>query len=813
MAGEVAAGTRLGTYEVLGLLGAGGMGEVYRARDVRLGRTVALKVVVSSKSDDPASLKRLEEEARSASVLNHPNIVTIYGVGEEGPVTFIAMELVLGRTLRDILASDVLTVPVALGLAVQLADALAAAHAAGIVHRDLKPENVMVTAEGTLKVLDFGLARRQRGVNAALVGGDEMATQAALTMAGAILGTVGYMSPEQAAGRVAGPASDQFSFGLIVYEMLAGRRAFQRGTAVETLSAIICDHPVPFRSLNASVAGALPQIIERCLAKDPAERFTDTRQLATQLREVRGSFDSIAPRTAASLASLPPAASLTRRRAIWLGAAAATVAAVGSAGWKRRPSPPGARSLAVLPFANAASDADAEYLCDGITESLIRRISHLPELRVMARSTVFNFKGRAIDPRSVGRQLNVDAILTGTVTRRAGRVIISAELVDVATGAQLWGNLFDRPATDLLPVQDEIATAIIDQGIRLRPSAEERRQLARRPTDNAEAYELYLRAHHAMQADSEDGYVQGRALLRQAVAKDPTFALAFAALSSTYTVMAVDGYERPTAAWPEANVHARQALELDPTLVDAAALAAASAFFFGWDWQGADQKWEAILQSDRHLIEPGLLRPYALQCWALGRAGDALRVARRIREIDPVSLAFRVNEADYLIKAGQLDEAVATYERVIHDEPADPRAYFGLSEARRAQGRFDDALEERRRGNAAAGDDSLDEVFAHAHGKTGFVEMEKQAARLELAAFASRAKSGAYVSPLDLARSHAQLGDSPAAFSYFAAAFADRAPALIFLNVDRAWDAVRGDPRFAEATRRVGLPVIPSSSS
>ena len=259
MAGEVAAGTRLGTYEVLGLLGAGGMGEVYRARDVRLGRTVALKVVVSSKSDDPASLKRHEEEARSASVLNHPNIVTIYGVGEEGPVTFIAMELVLGRTLREILASDVLTVPVALGLAVQLADALAAAHAAGIVHRDLKPENVMVTAEGTLKVLDFGLARRQRGLNAALVGGDEMATQAALTMAGAILGTVGYMSPEQAAGRVAGPASDQFSFGLIVYEMLAGRRASPLDLARS--HAQLGDSPAAFSYFAAAFADRAPALI------------------------------------------------------------------------------------------------------------------------------------------------------------------------------------------------------------------------------------------------------------------------------------------------------------------------------------------------------------------------------------------------------------------------------------------------------------------------------------------------------------------------------------------------------------------------
>jgi eukaryotic-like serine/threonine-protein kinase len=796
--GALTPGTRLGTYEVLGPLGAGGMGEVYRARDVRLGRPVALKIVVASKIDDPQSLKRLEEEARSASILNHPNIVTIYGVGEEGSVTFIAMELVQGRTLRAILAAGTMTVPRALALAAQLAEALAVAHAAGIVHRDLKPENIMITEDGTLKVLDFGLARRQDRSEPVLPVDNEV-TRVALTMHGTILGTVGYMSPEQAAGRVAGPAADQFSFGLIVYEMLAGRRAFQRDTAAETLSAIINEHPVPIQSLNAEVAGGLQQIVERCLAKDPGARFADTGQLAGEVRAVRDAW------------SAPPLGLLTRRRAIGLGGAAAVAVAI-AAGWRLRPSPSGPRSLAVLPFVNDASDADVDYLCDGLTENLIRRISHLPALRVMASSTVLNFKGKAIDPRDVGRQLDVSAILTGTVTRKAGRVIISAELVDVASGAQLWSNRYDRQASDVLQVQDDIATAIVDEGIRLRPTVDERRQLARRPTDNAEAYELYLRGRYAIQVDDEDGYLKGRELFRQAVAMDPSFALAFVSLSSTYTVMAVDGFERPTDAWPNANLYLRKALELDPTSTDASAKAADSAFFFDWDWTEAERKWEAIVQSNHNLVAPELLRPYALECWALGRPADALRVARRIRDYDPVSVTFRVNEADYLIKAGKLDEAVSAYEKVIHDEPGDPRAYFGLSEARRAQRRFDDAIDARRRGQRAAADDSLDEVIANARGEGGLADIEQQAARLELAAGASRAKTGAYVSPLDVARSHALLGDGEKAFSLFDAAFADRAVGLVFLNVDRAWDSVRGDPRFRDAARRVGLPVIPSSS-
>ena len=520
---------------------------------------MALKVLARSAASDPAYLQRFEEEARLASVLNHPNIVTIYGVGEEGDIAYIAMELVRGRTLRELLAARALRVGEVLDLAAPLADALAAAHASGIVHRDLKPENVMVTAEGLLKVLDFGLAKRPPGIDSLDHAEDYVATRAALTYDGMILGTVGYMSPEQAAGRAAGLASDQFSFGVILYEMFCGRRPFERDTAVETLSAIIREQPPAIQTVNAGVTFPIQQIVERCLAKKPEDRYAETRQLAIELREIRDRWDRESESGASQVltAALPasrtvsdaatPAIGVTRRRALWIAGGALTTVGAGLGVWRLWPNDTGIRNLAVLPFTNAAHDEDAEYLCDGITESLIQQISRLPSLTVMARSTVFNFKGKTIDSRDAGRQLGVDAILTGTVTHRSGRLRITAELVDVATGVQLWGNTYDRAAAEVVSVQDEIASAIMDEGIRLRLTGDQRRQLARHPTDDPEAYEWVLRARHAMVKGTEEDLLQARELLERATARDPQFALAHTLLAATYVTAASTAMNgRPT---------------------------------------------------------------------------------------------------------------------------------------------------------------------------------------------------------------------------------------------------------------------------
>lgn len=785
---------RIAGYEIRAILGAGGMGVVYHAREIRLERDVALKVLEASVARDPAYRRRFDDEARAASGLSHPNIVTVYGVGEADGTPYIAMELVRGRTLAQVLADGPLPSRAALGIAVPLADALATAHAAGVVHRDLKPENIMVTPEGLVKILDFGIAKRGRMPETLPTAPSRPAAAALVTEPGTILGTAGYMSPEQASGLPAGHQSDQFAFGAILYEMLSGRRAFERRTRADTLAAILREAPAPIGPARDRVAAHLRRVAERCLEKDPSRRYADTRSLERDLRRIADLDRDSAP-----------ALTLTRRRLLWLGGGAAVAAFAGIGAWRPWPRVAPIRSLAVLPFANIDGADDSAYLCDGIAEGLIHRLSQLPSLRVMARSLVFNFRGRAGDSRTIGRQLGVDAVLTGTLARREGRLLITADLVEVATGARLWSASFDRGAADTLYVQEEIANAVAEQGMHVRLESRERDRFARRPTDDVEAYELYLRAVHRFEDGGEDDYIAARDLLVRAIGRDRSFALAHAALATTYAVMAVDGFERPRSAWPASSRCVDRAIGLDPDLPDAHAAAASVAFFFDWDWFRADREWNAALQAHGGDVDPTFLAAYALQQWALGRPEAARDLAHRARLMDPLSPAFIVREADLLFHAKRWADAAALYAKAASDAPDDPAAYFGLAETLRAEGRFNEAIDVRRRAHALAGDDALARPLATERGADGYRRIEVMTARLHLEVLEARASGGGYASPLDYARAHAVLGDRTLMFEYLDAAFADRSPGLVFLNVDHAWDAVRGEPLFEAAVRRVGL--------
>jgi TolB-like protein len=555
--------------------------------------------------------------------------------------------------------------------------------------------------------------------------------------------------------------------------------------------------------------------VERCLAKDPAERFATTAELVSRLEHVKELGARGVHETAFDYAISSPDATgldgqtmshpvVNRRTALWLvGASIVTV--VGTLVTRRLWLVPSTiRALAVLPFVNAANDADVEYLCDGLTEGVIQRMARLSSVKVMARSTIFNFKGKAVDAREAGRKLGVEAVLSGTMTRRSGRLVVSAELVEVSTGAQLWSERYDRAATDVLSVQDEIVRSIIEDGIRLRLGSDDRRRIAGRPTNDPEAYELYLRARHALQGDTSEDYLTARMLLRQAIERDERFAAAHASLSSTYALMILAGFERPTEAWPNAIKSGRRALALDPDLPEAHREAAAVAFYFEWDWPRAEREWKASIESRGGSVDPDSLVSYALGCWALGRTEDAVRLAREARGRDPLTPAFTLRLANYLLYAGRVDEAVRFYERAIQDGPQDDRGYFGLAQARHAQGRFDEAIDARRRGAVATGDEALLNVFPSGRGETGYRRLERVTAQLELDTLEARA-AATYVSPLDFARTYAQLGETEKTFRYFEPAFAERSAGLVFLNVDRAWDRVRKDSRFESAVRRVGL--------
>ena len=800
VAPRIAAGSQIDCYRIEELLGEGGMGGVYRARDVKLGREVAIKVLAGAAGRDPEYVRRFEEEARLASSLNHPNIVTIYAVGEHAGVPYIAMELVRGQTLAALLRGGRPVVGTVLDLALQLTGALAVAHSAGIVHRDLKPANIMVTAQAQVKVLDFGLAKRDRTIVEGPAGLDEDRTRTLATGAGVILGTVGYMSPEQAAGAKAGYAADQFAFGAILYEMLSGRRAFSHPTAVETLAAIIREEPVPVQSLNPAVSARLQHVVEKCLAKSPAERYPSTSDLAAELREIREGSDRPAPL----------AQSINRRRVLWVcagTAAGAASAIIAFKFWWEGSEP---RLLAVLPFENTANDPGTEFLCDGLTDSLIRQIAGLPSLMVRPRNAVLSFKGKSVDPQAAGRQLRVDAVVTGAVTQHAGKLTIRADLVNVKTGSVLWSARYDEDEADLLRIQDRIARAIVDEGIRLKLATGDRQRLSRHPTNNREAYELYVRALSHHDKSTEEDYLTGRKLLLEATEKDNRFALAYSLLAANYSIMALDGYEQPIDAWRLLRTYARQALLLDPTLYEPHFELGSEAFFYQWNRALAEQEFELGMDPRR---TPASIRyplesmAYVMEQWALGRVDRALRLIRSARDADPLDVGWRLKEADILLQSGQHQSAAAIYESVIRDAPEDARAYFGMAEIRSTQKRYDDAIAELRAGFKIMreDDESLLDLLSKASGEDGYRQVQRMDAQIELDGLTARAAAGRYVSPLDFARAYCRLGRKEEAFGYFEGAFTDRAPGLVFLNVDRVWDPVRDDPRFRAAMQRVGL--------
>ncbi len=780
-------------YEALAFLGAGGMGDVYRARDVRLEREVALKVV-SSVTGDAAFMNRFEEEARTASSLNHPNIVTIYGVGNANDVAYIAMELVRGSTLRAMLANGRLSTDRILAIGVQLAEGLAAAHAGTIVHRDLKPENVMVTSDGLVKILDFGIAKRERGLSvAAGTVPQDLLRQGHSDGRTTLAGTAGYMSPEQALCQMVDHRSDQFAFGAILYEMLTGSRAFEYPTKAETIAGIIGREPAPIPGAQPGPMTELREVMGRCLEKDRDKRFSSTGELALRLREIREEWQQ------------RDSTVLSRRRLMWLTTAAALGGVASIAGWRFWADGRATRRLAVLPFLNPAGDEGADYLCEGLADSLIRRLSLVPGVEVKALSAVLHFKdSTTVDAGAIGRQLSADVVLTGSLMRRAGRLIVSAELVDVARSSRLWGAVLDRPHTDVLAMHDEIAAAIVRDGLGVTLAGEDERMFTRALTTNSRAYDLYLQAVHHFRLQHEDGYLTARSLLLRAILDDRAFALAHVTLASTYSVMAIDGYEAPSTAWPQSTASIERALALDAELPDAHAEASAAQFYYRWDWAAADREWQVASASRRGEVQAELLTLRALQCWALGRTDEALQFARAARLADPLSAACVLREADLLAKAGQLDAAVTLYDRVIHDTPDDPRAYFGLAEARRLQSRFDDAIEARRRAAGVGGVEFLGDQPLH--GAEGYARIERREAEGQLEDLQARAGTGAYVSPLDFARLYARLGEKERAFELMAASFEDRSAGLVFLRVDSSWDAVRRDPRFEAAIQRVGLP-------
>jgi TolB-like protein/Flp pilus assembly protein TadD len=737
------------------------MGEVYRARDSRLGREVAIKVLPDLMTHDAELVRRFEQEARAVAALSHPSILTLYDFGRDGERLYSVAELLEGETLRTRLSHSPPAWPKAVEVAIAVADGLAAAHSRGIVHRDLKPDNVFLTSDGRVKILDFGLARWK----APAAPRDETSAPTAIggTQPGYVMGTAGYMSPEQVRGETADVPSDIFSLGCVIYECVSGRKPFGGKSGAETMAAILRD-PVPdLATLDPALPRDLSRIVEHCLEKEPGERFQSARDLAFALRAVQSA--AAGPR--------PSSASGSGRRAI--------------------------DSIAVLPLAHAAGDTEAEYLADGVTEAIIMRLSRLAGLRVIARSSVFRYKGPDVDPLAAGRTLGVGAVVTGRVIHRGDNVVVRIELVDLADESQLWGEQFSRSMSDALAIENEIATQI-SENLRRKLTGEEKQNLAKPATESTEAYRLYLRGRFFWNKRSEEGIRRGLDYFRQAIEADPDYAAAYVGLADGWGVLGFHAIAPPGEAFPRAKAAAGKALEIDPSLAEARAPYAYALHYYDWNWAEAEKEIQKCLAA---IPNYSLAHNYyANFLTSHGRFEEALREWHRAQELDPLSLIMRAATGWSLYFAGRYDEAIREVEKSIEMDKtfAVARRILGLAHEQatgpeRAIEEFQKAVD------LTGGATQFRSELAHALGAAGRLEE----ARRTLAELEEISKTR-YVSPYFRAAAYLPLDEKDRAFALLEEAFRERSHGLTFLKVDPKLGAIRSDPRFEDLVRRVGLP-------
>jgi serine/threonine protein kinase len=735
------AGTRLGHFEILNPIGAGGMGEVYRARDDRLGREVAIKILPEELATDEQALLRFQREAKSVAALSHPNIVALHELDRDSVsgVFFFASELLEGETLASRLRRGPIGWKKAAEIAASVADGLAAAHAKGIIHRDLKPANLFLTNDGAVKILDFGLARTFTKQD------DDPETAQQVTKRGMMIGTVGYMSPEQIRGETLDASADLFSLSCILYEMVTGSHPFRGGTTAETIAAILKDDKQERLS-----PPQLDSIVQRCLEKRATQRFQSARDLAFDLR---------------AILSGTPAEAFD--------------------------------SIAVLPFDNQ-SDPDTEYLSDGITETIISKLSQIPNLRVMARGTVFRYKKKNIDPQQVGAELNVRLLLHGRISHRGDALMIRTELVKVSDGTQLWGERYQRKSADLFEIEEEIAREISEK-LRIRLSGDQNQLLARRYTADTEAYQAYLKGRYQWNKRSEAGLTSGVRWFQEALEKDPAYPLAHVGLADSYNLLGYYSLLPPADAFIKAEAAARRALELDDQLAEAYTSLGYADFYYRWEWDRAEKDFLRAIElkdaySTAHHFYVNLLT-------ARGRFEEALEENRRALELDPLSLIINAGRGWVHFFRRDYDVAIDAFRKAIAlDETFGP-SHVWLSWALVKTGQFPEAIAEAEKGvtfSGVKGDARAAQAYVHAAaGDTGRAE-----ALLGDLVAASRER---FIQPYFIAMTYAALGRPDDAFHWLRRSVELRAHYLVLLKVDPRMDVLRSRPEFAAIAAAVGV--------
>ncbi len=798
-------------YRIIKKLGAGGMGEVYLALDTKLDRNVAIKVLQPDSLADENLKKRLLREAQATAKLDHPNICAVYDVNEADSFTFIVMQYIEGETLGEKMLLDPLELSTALALVEQAAEGLAEAHRHGILHRDLKPQNMMITPRGRLKILDFGLAKRMR-LNDSV--DFDAPTATLLSDPGHVVGTMPYMSPEQLQGGALDARSDIFSLGVTFYEMLAGKHPFQDKSAAVTLSRIMLGDPIPTEQFHAQVSPELQAVLNKMLCKDKAARYqsaqeflTDLRQLPAQLAAHDTQADS---RRTKEDSAITPTGKVTdsirslAQRNKWVLLASVLALILLAVAINRWLATEHSDSLAILPFTYASSDPqlmanpDREYLSDGLTESIINNLSQLANLKVIARSSVFRYKGKDLDVRAIGRELNVRAVLVGQIKQAGDELTITVELMDVQGNRSLWGDTYQRKTADIQTVQKEIARNVSEK-LRLKLTGADQTQLAKTYTESGAAYEAYLKGRYHWNKRTDEGFKQATNFFQEAIVKDPTYALAYTGLADCYTLRSDYGFLAPKEGYALAKGAVTLALKYDESLAEAHTSLASIKAVTDWDWQGAENEYRRAIELNPNY--PTAHHWYAAQLLLQGRLDQALQEIKKAQQLDPLSLGINKDFAVILLYARDYDKALEQCRKTLEIEP-----HFGVMSTYIAQiyelkQKYAEATAELEKAHAAAPEDS---EITYALGEA-YALIGKKDEALKISNELNQPGKQNMFLPKEAAYLYALLGEKEQAVAILQKAAEDHYLPVAEVKMDPRFAELRKDARLVELLQKIGL--------